>query len=174
MEQLSLNSIFQHVKKNEDQIISLSSDINQIKKNQDTLIDLIKNSQVKEDKMTFQDFSEEKTELPKSSNSLRRPFDDEMDDDDDLGDVLTDYDGKNPSPSSKDLNKFVYRLFKQHGEENVQNISEDFVKSVKIQLRKKLDFDQTKNFKDIWSNALAYRRNKLSQNKNKKFKTEKK
>ena len=37
----------------------------------------------------------------------------------------------------------------------VQDINENFIKSVKNELKKKLDLDQMKDFKDVWSNALS-------------------
>ena len=53
-------------------------------------------------------------------------------------------------------------------------MDEEIIKSIKIELRKKLSDDQLKDFKDIWTNALAYRRTKISQIAIRKFKKLKK
>ena len=97
---------------------------------------------------------------------------DNNDDDDDLGESLSDYNGT--SHSSKAINKFFFNMLKSHGDGKVQDMDEDFIKSVKIELRKKLSDDQIKDFKDIWTNALAYRRIKFSQIAFRKFKKLKK
>ena len=60
---------------------------------------------------------------------------DNNDDDDDLGESLSDYNGT--SHSSKAIkNKFVFSKLKSHGDGKVQDMDEDFIKSVKIELRK--------------------------------------
>ena len=56
------------------------------------------------------------------------------------------------------LSNFLIRFIKCLFEEY-----EEFLKSIKIELRKKLSDDQLKDFKNIWTNALAYRRTKISQ-----------
>jgi hypothetical protein len=54
-------------------------------------------------------------------------------------------------------------------------MEEKFVISTKVELRKRLSDEQINNFKEIWTNALAYRRTKKSHiaNKIKRLKKEK-
>ena len=103
---------------------------------------------------------------------MRRQRDNNDDVDDVLGESLSDYNGT--SLSAKAINKFVFSKLKSYGDGKVQDMDEDFIKSVKIELRKKLSDDQIKDFKDIWTNALAYRRIKFSQIAFRKFKKLKK
>ena len=79
------------------------------------------------------------------------------------------------SYSSRQINKFTYFLLENHPDIQVKDMEEKFVISTKVELRKRLSDEQINNFKEIWTNALAYRRTKKSHiaNKIKRLKKEK-
>jgi uncharacterized protein YllA (UPF0747 family) len=69
----------------------------------------------------------------------------------------------------------IFSLLENHPDIQVKDMEEKFVISTKVELRKRLSDDQINNFKEIWTNALAYRRTKKSHiaNKIKRLKKEK-